>query len=475
VSGPRRARILVVEDNASLRRGIVRALRDRWSEVDEVADGDRARERLADRGVEPFDVVVTDQRLPGADGVDVLRAARSRSSRTAVVLMTAYGTIDTAVEAMKLGAFDFVAKPFELEALELRVERAVAHAQLVGEVERLREERGRGSASHLVGESPAMHAAVELATRVAPSRSTVLLTGETGTGKELVAGLIHAESPRSGRPFVKVNCAALPETLLESELFGHERGAFTGADRQRAGRFEQADGGTLFLDEIGDMTPATQVKLLRVLQDGEFHRVGGNRPMRCDVRIIAATNHDLEQRVREGGFREDLYFRLNVIRVHLPPLRERGGDAVALAVHFLAQFATELGRPRARFGDEAIARIREHAWPGNVRELRNAVERAVLLSDGDDIRAEHVGLAPPAIPGWQPELPAGGLSLAEVERAVVLEALRRARFVQKDAAALLRVSRRKLNYMIRRMGITHPSWRRNRNEAAPRAGARGIR
>jgi DNA-binding NtrC family response regulator len=475
VSAPRRARLLVVEDNASLRRGVSRALRERWSEVEELADGAEARERLADRGVEPFDVVVTDHRLPGADGVEVLRAARSRSSRTAVVLMTAYGSIDAAVEAMKLGAFDFVQKPFELEALEMRVERAVAHAQLVTEVERLREERGRGFAGHLVGESAAMHAAVELATRVAPSRSTVLLTGETGTGKELVAGLIHAGSPRAGRPFVKVNCAALPETLLESELFGHERGAFTGADRQRAGRFEQADGGTLFLDEIGDMTPATQVKLLRVLQDGEFHRVGGNRPMRCDVRIIAATNHDLEQRVREGGFREDLYFRLNVIRVHLPPLRERGTDAVALAAHFLEQFSRDLGRPRVRFGEEALGRIREHAWPGNVRELRNAVERAVLLSDGDEIRAEHVGLAPATVPGWQPELPAGGLALAEVERAVVLEALRRARFVQKDAAAMLRVSRRKLNYMIRRMGITHPTWRRNRNEPAPRAGARGIR
>ncbi|HVH07968.1 MAG TPA: sigma-54 dependent transcriptional regulator [Myxococcota bacterium] len=471
----RRARVLVVEDNASLRLGVTRALRERWSEVEELGDGGRARERLADRGVEPFDVVVTDLRLPGADGVDVLRAARARSSRTAVVLMTAYGSIDTAVEAMKLGAFDFVQKPFELETLELRVERAVAHAQLVTEVERLREERGRAPGSHLVGDSPSMHAAVELATRVAPSRSTVLLTGETGTGKELVAGLIHAGSPRAGRPFVKVNCAALPETLLESELFGHERGAFTGADRQRAGRFEQADGGTLFLDEIGDMTPATQVKLLRVLQDGEFHRVGGNKPLRCDVRIIAATNHDLEQRVREGGFREDLYFRLNVIRVHLPPLRERGGDAVALAVHFLEQFSRDLGRPGACFGEEALARIRAHAWPGNVRELRNAVERAVLLSDGDEIRAEHVGLAPSATPGWQPELPAGGLALEEVERAVVLEALRRARFVQKDAAALLRVSRRKLNYMIRRMGITHPSWRRNRNDAAPRAGTRGIR
>jgi two-component system response regulator HydG len=475
VSAPRRARILVVEDNASLRGGVARALRERWSEVDELADGARARERVAERGVEPYDVVVTDLRLPGADGVEVLKAARQRDVRTAVVLMTAYGTIESAVEAMKLGAFDFVQKPFELEALEMRVERAVAHARLLGEVATLREERVRGLSAPLIGESPEMSAAVALATRVAPTRSTVLLTGETGTGKELVAGLIHAGSPRCDRPFVKVNCAALPETLLESELFGHERGAFTGADRQRAGRFEQADGGTLFLDEIGDMTPATQVKLLRVLQDGEFHRVGGTRALRSDVRIVAATNHDLERRVREGSFREDLYFRLNVIRVHLPPLRERGDDVLALARHFLAQFARDLGRPRVRFGSEALARIRAHAWPGNVRELRNAVERAVLLSDGEEIQAEHVGLAPGGAPGWHPELPVGGLALQEVERAVVLEALRRTRFVQKDAAALLRVSRRKLNYMIRRLGITHPAWRRNRSEAPPRAGARGIR
>ncbi len=475
MSGPRAARILVAEDNASLRRGIVRALRERWSEVDEAADGSRARERLSDRGVEPYDVVVTDLRLPGADGVEVLRAARARDARTAVVLMTAYGTIESAVEAMKLGAFDFLQKPFELESLELRVERAVAQARRASEVETLRDERSRAPAVPLVGESPAMRAAVELATRVAPTRSTVLLTGETGTGKELVAGLIHAGSPRAARPFVKVNCAALPETLLESELFGHERGAFTGADRQRAGRFEQADGGSLFLDEVGDMTPATQVKLLRVLQDGEFQRVGGTRPQRCDVRIIAATNHDLEQRVREGLFREDFYFRLHVIRVHMPPLRERGGDVLALARHFLAQFAHELGRSGARFSEAALERIRAHAWPGNVRELRNAVERALLLSDDDEIGAEHIGLGGAGAAGWRPELPAGGLALAEVERAVVLEALRRVGFVQKEAASLLRVSRRKLNYMIRRMGITHPTWRRNRVEDAPRAGARGIR
>jgi len=464
----RRARILVVEDNASLRRGVVRALRERWSDVDEAADGARARERLLDRGVEPYDVVVTDQRLPGADGVEVLRAARRREARTAVVLMTAYGTIEGAVEAMKLGAFDFVQKPFELEQLELRVERAAEHARLVGEVETLREERAaRIGALPIVGDSRAMRAAVELAQRVAPTRSTVLLTGETGTGKELVAGLIHSGSNRSDRPFVKVNCAALPETLLESELFGHERGSFTGADRLRTGRFEQADGGTLFLDEVGDMSAATQVKLLRVLQDGEFHRVGGTRALRCDVRIVAATNRELEAEVRDGRFREDLYFRLNVIRVHLPPLRERGADVEALAGHFLAGFARDLGRPRLAFSREALARIREHAWPGNVRELCNAIERAALLAEGDELPVEALGLAPPA-PGA--ELASAGLALGELERAAVLEALRRARFVQKDAAALLGVSRRKLNYMIRRMGITHASWRRNRGSDA----ARGV-
>jgi DNA-binding NtrC family response regulator len=293
----------------------------------------------------------------------------------------------------------------------------------------------------------------------------VLLTGETGTGKELVAGLIHAGSPRSGRPFVKVNCAALPETLLESELFGHERGAFTGADRQRAGRFEQADGGTLFLDEIGDMTPATQVKLLRVLQDGEFHRVGGNRPMRCDVRIIAATNHDLEQRVREGGFREDLYFRLNVIRVHLPPLRERGGDALALAVHFLAQFSRDLGRPRVRFGDEALARIRAHAWPGNVRELRNVVERLMIMVSGDRISSRDLSFldqsltagldmqaadARPAVTGPLHE------ARDHFEREYILRALAAQQGNISRTAELLGVERSNLYRKMRGFGIAPP-------------------
>ena len=467
MTAPRAGRILVVEDNEALRGGIVRALREAWSEVDEEPSGDRASERLRDRAALAYDVVVTDLRLPGCDGVEVLRAARDRDVRTSVLLMTAFGTIETAVEAMRLGAFDFVQKPFGLEQLEVRVAKALEHARLQREVSTLRAERF--APDEIVGASPAFQAAVELARRVAPSRSTVLVTGETGTGKELVAGIIHSLSPRAARAFVKVNCAALPETLLESELFGHERGAFTGADRQRIGRFEQADGGTLFLDEIGDMSPVTQAKLLRVLQDQEFFRLGGTRAIRTDVRIVAATNQDLERAIRAGRFREDLYYRLNVVAISLPPLRERPEDVEALAVHFLARFAADLGRPRTGFSRAALARIREHPWPGNVRELRNAVERAVLMADGEcvdlaDIGLEDPGLLPRRGAPLAPSEPASRLSLRDAERSLVLQALSRAGWVQKDAAEILGVSRRKLNYMIQRMGITHPSWRRNRGE-----------
>ncbi len=467
MSGPRPGRILVVEDNDALRGGIVRALREAWSEVDEETSGDRARARLRDRAALPYDVVVTDLRLPGCDGVEVLRGARERDVRTSVLLMTAFGSIETAVEAMKLGAFDFVQKPFGLDQLEVRVAKAVEHARLQREVSALRAERF--SADEIVGVSPSFGAALELARRVAPSRSTVLVTGETGTGKELVAGIIHSLSPRASRAFVKVNCAALPETLLESELFGHERGAFTGADRQRIGRFEQADGGTLFLDEIGDMSPVTQAKLLRVLQDQEFFRLGGTRAIRTDVRIVAATNQDLERAIRGGRFREDLYYRLNVVAIWLPPLRERPEDVEALALHFLARFAADLGRPRTGFSPAALTRIREHPWPGNVRELRNAVERAVLMADGERVDATDIGLDDPGliqrrVPMPESEAPAR-LSLREAERSLVVQALARAGWVQKDAAEILGISRRKLNYMIQRMGITHPSWRRNRGES----------
>ena len=460
----RPGRFLVVEDNDTLRRGIARALADGFGAVDEEATGDTAVVRLRDAANAPYDVIVTDLRLPGAGGLEVLEAARARDERSAVILMTAYGTIESAVEAMRRGAFDFLQKPFDLEQLEVRVAKALDHVRLLREVTHLRAERvARYAPANIVGTSPALQNALGLVRKVASSRATALVTGETGTGKELVAGMIHGLSARADGPFIKVNCAALPETLLESELFGHERGAFTGADRIRIGRFEQAHGGTLFLDEVGDMAPSTQAKLLRVLQDREFTRLGGSRPLRVDVRIVAATNRDLEREMHAGRFREDLFYRLNVIRIAMPALRERQDDVEALAVHFAQHFAREMGRAERRLSPAAVARLRAHGWPGNVRELRNVIERALLLADGERIEASDVDVADaPAPEARDGESGSRGLSMREVERSLVLSALARAGFVQKDAAELLGVSRRKLNYMVQRMGITHPSWRRNR-------------
>jgi len=477
---PDAARILVVEDNDVLRRGISVALRERWSDVHEVANGDDAIECISDAQSDAFDVIVTDLRLPGRDGVAVLQAARERDPGTSVLVMTAYGSIETAVEAMRSGAYDFVQKPLDLDQLELRVARGIDHRRLLYEVTELRaEQAARDASEQIIGDSPALRSALDLAKRVAPTRSTVLITGETGTGKELIAGMIHRASPRAHGPLVKVNCAALPETLLESELFGHERGAFTGADRQRIGRFEEANGGTLFLDEVGDTSRATQAKLLRVLQEQRFHRLGGSKLLRTDARIISATNHDLDTRIAEGLFREDLYFRLNVIRIHLPPLRERPDDLIDLAHHFLLELGTHSPHPMRGFTEAALAKIRSHAWPGNVRELHNTLERAVLMAEGPRIDAEDLlilsaGRGEEDGRSWRHELPAEGISLRDVERELVIEALERTGYVQKEAAKLIGVSRRKLNYMIQRMGITHPAWRRNR-DCVGAAGGEGQR
>ena len=464
----------MVEDNDALRRGIAIVLSDRLAEVDEQSRGDAALAHLADPKSPVYDVVLTDLRLPGADGLAVLRSALERDPATRVIVMTAYASIDTAVEAMRIGATDFVQKPFDPAQLELRVARALDG------VERARRpalapEPGALSGGGLVAESAAMRRAVELAVQIAPTRSTVLVTGETGTGKELIAGLIHARSPRAGRPFVKVNCAALPETLLESELFGHERGAFTGADRLRVGRFEEASGGTLFLDEIGDLTLATQAKLLRVLQDQEFYRLGGTRALRTDARLVAATNRDLRLLIRDGLFREDLYYRLDVIGIHLSPLRDRPEDLEVLCERLVTRLADEHGRAARGLSDAAWSRLRRHRWPGNVRELCNVLERAVLTCASDRIEASDLALGPG--PGEDVAAdalaPSAGGGLAAAERALVISALERTGYVQKDAAALLHVSRRKLNYMVQKLGITHPSWRRNRGPApAPRGSER---
>lgn len=456
-------RILVVEDNDALRRGLAITLEDRFGEVDEQSNGQAAVVHIADPKSPVYDLVLTDLRLPGADGIAVLRAAMERDATTAVVVMSAYANVDTAVEAMRIGAFDFVQKPFDPSQLELRIARALERSERRAAA--VVEPAALGvSSEDMVFESPSMRRAVDLAVQIAETRSTVLITGETGTGKELIAGLIHARSPRAPEAFVKVNCAALPETLLESELFGHERGAFTGADRRRIGRFEEASGGTLFLDEIGDITVATQAKLLRVLQDQEFHRLGGTRALRTDARLVAATNRDLAAAIRAGTFREDLYYRLDVIGIHLPPLRERPEDLTALCERTIRELSRDFGKPVVGLTADAWSRIRAHRWPGNVRELRNVLERAVLTTATGRIAAADLALGPSGIDAsaFTPSLPPDGVALAHAERSLVMAALERSAWVQKDAAALLKVSPRKLNYMIRRMGITHPTWRRNR-------------
>jgi two-component system, NtrC family, response regulator AtoC len=384
-------RILVADDHDSLRRGIVRALSDARHEVDEAPNGNVAIEKLHEC---QYDVVLSDLKMGGSDGMDVLRTAKSLQPNTAVILMTAFGTVHTAVEAMKIGAFDYVQKPFEIEEMELKVNRAIDDRRLRHEIEYLRHtQQDIYDFDRIVGASGALQSVLSIVKKVAKSNTTVLIRGETGTGKELIAGAIHHNSLRCGRNFVKVNCAALQENLLESELFGHEKGAFTGADKQRVGRFEQADGGTLFLDEVGDMSPNTQAKILRVLQEHEFERLGGTRTLRVDVRVITATNRNLPQMVAQGLFREDLYYRLNVVSIDMPPLRERKEDIDQLAKFFLKRFAGELKKRVDGLSPDAHKLLMRYNWPGNIRELENAIERAVVLSRGNTIMPEHLPLA----------------------------------------------------------------------------------
>ena len=370
-----------------------------------------------------------------------------------------------AADALRLGADDAVVLPVDPRELALRVARALERRRgLPGLGGRAVWEGSRRRTERLLGESAAIRAVRERIERVALGRATVLITGETGAGKELVATAVHECSPRWGRPFLKVNCAALPETLLESELFGHELGAFTGAERRRIGRFEEAHGGTLLLDEVGDMHPRTQAKVLRVLQEREFERVGGSRPIRVDVRILAATNQDLERAIEERHFRADLFYRLNVLPIHLPALRERREDVPLLAEAFLAEFGPESPRRPDAFSREALEAMKAYSWPGSVRELQNVVQRAALMADGP--RIEVGDLALPACAERREtgaglvSIPEGGVDYRDVERALILEALERSEWVQKDAAQLLGMTRRRMGYRIQRLGISHPRWRR---------------
>ncbi|MSO49775.1 MAG: sigma-54-dependent Fis family transcriptional regulator [Acidobacteria bacterium] len=399
--------------------------------------------------------------------MDVLRTARSLQPNTAVILMTAFGSIHTAVEAMKIGAVDFVQKPFEIEEMELKIEKAIELRHLKHQVEYLQHaQQDFYNFDKIVGASGALQQVLGIVSKVARSNSTVLIRGETGTGKELIAGAIHHNSLRASKAFVKVNCAALQENLLESELFGHEKGAFTSADKQRIGRFEQADGGTLFLDEIGDMSPSTQAKILRVLQEHEFERLGGTRTVGVDVRIITATNRNLSQMVQDGRFREDLFYRLNVVLVDMPPLRDRKDDIPALVEFFVRHFSAELKKKVDSVASEAMKVLQRHHWPGNIRELENVVERAVLLTDGSAVTLSDLQIGDQAVTTSRGQslvvnIPATGIRLEEIERQAVVEALKMSNWIQKDAADLLDISPRVMNYKIKILNIDIPRSRRH--------------
>ena len=373
-----KGRLVVIDDEVNAAAALETLLKEDGYEVSRAHDA-RSGLQLLEK-VEP-DLVLTDLRMPGMDGIELLAKIKEIRPGTMVIMMTAYGTVKTAVRAMKLGAEDYLSKPIDVEELEVVLQRALERKGLLEEARSLRERlEHKYRLDNLVGESPEMLSVFKTIRQVAPSSASVLLLGESGTGKELFAQALHQNSPRRNRPFIKVACAALPETLLESELFGHEKGSFTGAVDRAQGRFEAADGGTLFLDEIGDITPTVQVKLLRVLEEREFERVGGNKTFKVDVRIVAATHRDLEEQLEEGTFREDLYYRMNVIEIHLPPLRERPGDIPLLADHFLRNYSDANGKDLKGVADEVLALLLSHPWPGNVRELENAMERAVVLT-----------------------------------------------------------------------------------------------
>ncbi len=446
------ATILIVDNERSVRLTLGLLLKERGHQVREAASGEEALELV--RG-EVFDLAITDLKMAQTTGMDVLRATKAASPHTEVIVLTGHGTIESAVEAMRLGAFHYVTKPYNSQEMLLTVEKALERHRLLREVRNLREQvRSRFGFDSILGKSPPMQRLLDQVAQVARTDATVLLQGESGTGKELIARAIHGNSARAEGAFVPVNCAALPETLLESELFGHVKGAFTGAGATRKGLFEEADRGTIFLDEIGDTTPAMQAKLLRVLQDGEIRRVGSNTPLRVDVRVLAATNKSLEELVRAGAFREDLFYRLNVVSLRVPPLRERREDIAELAHRFLHRTRERLGKPVAEFTREALEVLQRHPWPGNVRELENAVERAVVLCPGDHIRPEDL---PPKLL----ELPAGGgaartyagLSLSDVEREHILTTLRDCHGNQAKAAELLRIGRNTLWRKLKEYGV----------------------
>ena len=452
------ARILVVDDELSMREFLQILLAKEGHSVFTAGDVAGAVEKF--RESEP-DLVVSDLRLGRESGLDLLRTVKAESPRTEVVIMTAFATAENAVQAMKLGAYDYVLKPFKVEELRLVLAKALEHRALLAENRLLRHQVGarRTGPEEILGESPAIREVRQLVEKLAPTRTTVLVTGESGTGKEVVARSIHSRSDRRDQPFVAINCGAIPEGLIESELFGHEKGSFTGAVDAKAGLFEVAGSGTLFLDEVGELPLHVQVKLLRALQEKRARRVGGTADIAFSARVIAATNRALEAEVKAGRFREDLFYRLNVIQLRMPPLRERRSDIPAFLEHFLQRFTAELGRSEAAFSPEALELLYAWQWPGNIRELANVVERAATLSDGSIIGAEAL---PPALRGAElrggpAEIPTSGIDLQAhldaLERRALEQALERTGGNKTEAAKLLALTFRSLRYRLAKFGI----------------------
>ena len=441
----KRPTILIVDDDRPQRDGLQRALGDRY----DVLVADEAQKAGAMLEAQPVDVLLTDLRMPGDDGLKLLRRAGSLSNPPVSIMMTAYGSIENAVEAMKAGAYHYVTKPVNLDELELVIGRALKSRKIEAENVNLHEQLDRKfGLENLIGQSPAMLQLFDIIRQVAPTRATVLITGETGTGKELVAHAVHNLSPRKNGAFVAVHAAALPTALLESELFGHEKGAFTGAVERRVGRFELADGGTIFLDEVGELEPAMQVKLLRVLEERRFERVGGNKTLEVDVRLVAATNRDLKKMVAEGKFRDDLFYRLSVVTVNLPPLRERRDDVPLLVTAFNRQYSEENKTPAREITQEAVNLLMAYDWPGNVRELRNAVEQMVVLARGDRLTVRDIPVAIRSgadLTKISVVRPGVTMTVEEAERQLIVQALKETSGNRTKAADKIGMSRRTLH------------------------------
>ncbi len=451
--------ILVIDDEKKMHRILQLSLEGIGCQVLTAGSGlegvELARDHLPS-------LVITDMKMPGMSGMEVLEEMKKIDDQIPVIIMTAYGTVQTAVDAMKAGAYDYILKPFDISEMEVITQKALEYRKLSREIVQLRSElQSRYRFDNIIGRSPGMQRIFNLITQIAPTKSTIMIRGESGTGKDLIAGSVHCHSDRASAPFIKLNCGAIPATLLESELFGYEKGAFTGADRQKPGRFELADGGTLFLDEIGDMDTALQVKLLRVLQSGELEHLGGTRTLQVDVRVIAATNTNLEQRMREGRFREDLYYRINVVPIEIPPLRERREDIPLLVHFFMDKYSEEMNRGKKNITPEAMEQIIHYDWPGNIRELQNMIERAIVLSRSESLTPQSFNFSnqqkrPSLTPG-EVRIPEDGISLTQVveelEKAYLKKALIQAGGIQTKAADLLGITRKILRYKMEKFDL----------------------